>query len=262
MQKMLTGLVLVLTVLVGALGVAVLNLSDQVSTASRRGTVVARKGAEEPALNRDEIEKLLRQIDKLSRDLQTVRGEQRKTAAALARRLARGDGDSIGTGNGGGRIDNDPDSPGSPAPGLPRGEVSEEDEAWYTAVKESVDRKRRINGQLTNTMRRIERLAASGAINVLPEDQKADIEKIVLNYVTSADDLLTRYVRKPSEALKALPGEQRREAMKKDRDDIVKEAELALAPLLGDADTETVVERTLRSRRSWRGGDRGRRGDR
>ena len=266
MQKMLVGLVLVLTVMVGALGVAVLNLSDRVSAGSRRGTVTARKGVEDRSVQREEIESLLKQVGILTRELESVRSAQRKTAAALARRVARGDasanGGSDGPRDGNARIDGD--GPGLTRPdGGPGTVVTPEDEAWYTAVKESVDRKRRIQGQLTNTMRRIDRLATSGAIVALPDNQRADVEKVVLDYVTAADDLLTRYVRKPTDELKALPAAQRREAMNKDRDEIVREAELALAPLLGDADTQTIVERTLRSRRTWRGsnrfGDRGRR---
>jgi hypothetical protein len=264
MQKMLVGLVLVLTVAVGALGVAVLNLSDQIAAGSRRGAVVARKGAEEPAVHREEIDTLLKQVSKLTRELESVRADQRQTASALARSLARRSGSDSGP-KGDGRIDDKAPDLNRPLSD-PNFAVTAEDEAWYTAVKEAVDRKRRIKGQLTNTMRRIDRLASSGAINPVPATERAGVEKIVLNYVTAADDLLTRYVRKPSEELKALAGDQRREAMRKDRDEIVKEAERELLPILGDVDTQTIVERTLRSRRSWRGNERmglgGRRGDR
>ena len=79
------------------------------------------------------------------------------------------------------------------------------------------------------------------------------MEKVLRRFVASNDDLLTQYLRKPTAELKALTSTQRRDALNEERERVVALAQQALEPLLGAEDTAIVVDRTLKSRRVFRG---------
>jgi len=254
MERMLIGLVLFLTVAVGALGVALFNLDDKVSLSTRRvGGSGSRTVAVEDPGTAAHIEKLEGRIDRLLKEVEGLRRRQRQNSTALARAAARGRGGSKGTDGDTKRVEEDPDSLSRPARDAEGVAVSVADEAWYVAVKDSVDRKRRISGQLANMMRRIDRLGESSTIQSVPQHQRAAVEKVLRRFVTSNDDLLTQYLRKPSAELSALTATQRRDALNEERERVVTLAQQALEPLLGAEDTATVVDRTLKSRRVFRG---------
>ncbi|MHC4164874.1 MAG: hypothetical protein ACYSUM_22395, partial [Planctomycetota bacterium] len=75
----------------------------------------------------------------------------------------------------------------------------------------------------------------------------AKVEGVLRRYVEAGDDLISRYLREPSEDIKALSLNDRRQQLAGDRDQLVEQAALELAPLVGAADATTVAEASLQS---------------
>jgi hypothetical protein len=244
MQRMLVGLVLFLTLAVGVMAILMLDLQDRVDSVSgtRPGTAPARRtggGDAHPI----QVSTLEARIDSLLKQIEELRKEQRNTVSLLSRTPTTSTKSTE-------RIPAEVTT----EPGLAGAErhagdirVTEQDEAFYLAVKESVDRKRRIEAQVDNTMRRIDRLAEQNAIQPVEGEARRKVERAIVKYTAAADDLLTRYFRKPNDQLKAMPVDQRREAVRSERDTIVATATQELTAAVGQADAEVIHEKLLKN---------------
>ena len=68
---------------------------------------------------------------------------------------------------------------------------------------------------------------------------------ILRNFVKLNDDLVTTYVRSPTDEVRALSSEERREQLRTERENFGAEALRALEPILGEADAAKVAERVF-----------------
>jgi len=125
--------------------------------------------------------------------------------------------------------------------------ITPEDEAYFAAVQERIQYRRRIDGMAQNVMRRVERLATRGEIGALDEPTKEKLKLLVHGYVTSSDALANRYLRKPDADMKAKTNEERRDLMAAERDRLVEVARQELVPLVGAVDAEKVAKETIQS---------------
>jgi len=254
MQKMLTWLVVGLTLAVGVLGVFTFKLymdggSSGVRLAPATPPPRTALAAESPDAAR--IEALERRLAalQLEYDAQKRRLTILANAAEAAAGLPREPG-AAPLGNG---ADGPPDPPAfagglSPRRG-PDGsfEITREEEDYYLALKERVEIRTRIDTQTKSVMNRIERLAGRGEIGALPPPTRDRVEGIVRGFVAAGDDLVVRYLRAPSAEIAALSPEQRRDAMMRDRDELVQRAKIALEPVVGAADAAKVAEESLQN---------------
>jgi hypothetical protein len=267
MQRMLVGMVLFLTLIVGILIIVVVDLSGEISDRrlDRPGATGARTGGGEPTVRPEEVAKLESRLGDLS--LQSNRLVDRlgrteselRAARAEIRRLKRGDA---------GADEPLPEDGGDPRPFLDdptrneSGEfdITEEDEEYFVAIQRRIERKRRVTGLTRNVMRRIDRMVEKGEIATVAPDVRTEIEQTVRSFVAAGDDIVTRYVREPVEKLSS---DERRDRMSDERDKLVAEAQTALTPLLGESDAALVAQASLqnpwgvrlrgdRSRRSYR----------
>ena len=263
MQRMLVFLVLALLAAVAVLGVMMANLSSTVSDAaltadrdarrgdSRRGGASSESAADRIASLESELS---REKSAATRREQTLRKLQLRVSD-LGRRLAAGAGTGSGDSNSGGstggaRIVKSGDIPPGMASTHLRDEdgkfvISEDEMAYHRAVQGEIDRQRRVDGQVRNYGRRIESLVTRGDIAIVPPEKRPDIDKILRRFVTLNDDLVTHYVRSPTEEVRALSTEDRRERLREEREKFGADALAALTPLLGDADAAKVAERVF-----------------
>jgi len=254
MQRMLVALVLVLVAAVCGLGAWVFELSAEVDGATRRA-------ATDPAPNRGvsvaeaaestRVQALENELAKLRGDVRGLRIqlENAERVAEAARRAAGSNGGAeggeppaYGTLPEGGDPFADPERDAS-------GEfvITDEAEAYFLAVQERVQRRRRIDGMVRNVMRRVERLATRGEIAALPADRMAEVEKTIRKYVLAGDDLVTSYVREPDATKQALTAEQRRDQLAAERTQLVEQAQRDLVPLVGEVDAVKVAEESLQN---------------
>ena len=258
MQRMLVGLVLFLTVVVGILGVVVLDLAGEVddrrvtrpSVAVRPSEPGSTVHASRVQTLEDRMAGLLRAIDKLK-----VRTERAENEARAARTEARRARKALAAAGVEGPLDPDPSATGT-GTGLDgdRGlnedgtfQVTEQDMDYFLAVQRRVERKRRIAGMTRNVMRRIDRMADKGEISALSDDLRGKVEETIHSFVAEGDDLVTRYIRQPDAEVEAMSADERRERMTEVRDRIVAEAQRALEPLIGNQDAGIVAENSLQN---------------
>ena len=250
MQRMLVGLLVFLTAVVGVLAVMLFQLQDEVDAQSRsRPSSSSRTPAPEGA-DPEMVAKLDRRVSALLRQIDELRAQHRETVRAIARAAPaakpKGSDDT--------RI---PSAREELARATRRAgdiAVTEQDEAFYIAVKNSVDRKTRIKGLFDTTMRRFDRLAANGTFLAVEGEDRKKVEAAILKYVTATDSMLTRYYRKPNEQIKALPLDQRREGSKAERETINAQAQTDLAVVLGPDQAQIVADKMLKGVRRIRPG--------
>ena len=262
MQRMLVILVLVLLAAVAVMGVGVAELYWPASGASsasdrdsrrrdsRRGVAGSESASERMASLESE---LARAETAASRREATLRKLQIRVSD-LARRLAAasvsGARDPKSNGSGGAHIVKGDDLPAGLAGPRPRDEdgrfiISEEEMSYHRAVQGEIDRQRRVDGQVRNYGRRIESLVTRGDIATVPPEKRLDIDRILRNFVKLNDELVTTYVRSPSDDIRALSSEERREQLRTEREKFGAEALRALEPILGEADAAKVAERVF-----------------
>ncbi len=269
MQKMLTWLVVGLTLAVGVLGVFTFKLYMDGGPSGMRlspATPPPRAALVGEGADGARIEALERRLAalQLEYDAQKRRLTILANAAEAASAVPREPGASPAEHGADG-----PPDPHAFASGLnprrgPDGafEITREEEDYYIALKERVEVRTRIDQQTKSVMSRIERLAGRGEIGALPGPTRDRVEGIVRGFVAAGDDLVVRYLRSPSAEIAALGPEQRRDAMMRDRDELVQRAKSALEPVVGAADAAKVAEESLQNPWGLRGRDSGERRNR
>ena len=245
MQRMLVGLVVFLTVAVGALGIAFLNLHSKVNEQPSRSAAAGARGVVEKDADAARISTLEMRLANLRSEVERLR--KRKPASPP-------------------RIES-PNAAASPGAEQPAGlepenaprqrdaegnfVISEEDEVYFVAVQKRVQYKQRIDGQTRNAMRRVDRLATRGEIGALAEQTRSDVGRIIRRFVVAADDTLGRYVRNPSEEIRSLSREQRTQKFRADREELVAQAQTALEPVLGVEDAGQVAQIAVTFNKKW-----------
>lgn len=255
MQRMLVGLLVFLTAAVGVLAVMLFQLQDDVDAQSRSRPSSSSRTPAPQGADPELVAKLDRDVSALLRQIDELRAQHRETVRAIARGATAG----RPKGSDDTRI---PSAKEELVRSTRRADgiaVTERDEAFYIAVKDSVDRKRRIKGLFETTMRRFDRLAANGTFQAVEGEDRKRVEAAILKYVTGSDSMLTRYFRRPNEQIKALPVEQRREAVNAERDTIAAQAQMDLAVVLGPDQAQIVADKLLKTVRRLPGGNRIRR---
>jgi len=258
MQRMLVGLVLLLTGAVAVLGAMVYRLQDDVAAVSaRRGAgassaraAVRPDGAAARVESLDErLEGVVSELAALRAESSRLAREQRRLEDAVRkhRRLSAGDADGSGSGPGSARP-----SDGNVLASADRARdgdggfvITEEDEEFFVALQKRVDRRRRIDGMSKNLMRRVRMLEQNAEIDPLDEIAREGVANVLAQYVQASDDLVSRFVRNPDEEHKKLTAEERREAMARERGRLVDAASVELERLLGSMQAEKVIERTI-----------------
>ncbi|MHC4956578.1 MAG: hypothetical protein ACYTGZ_22290 [Planctomycetota bacterium] len=257
MQRMLVFLTLILLVGVAGLGVVVMNLSTSLDEQRSAALRDARDRETRPGIGDEDDPSLAtsRLDDKLQRvndENNRLRADVRKLqlrVSSLSRQVAAKKTTTV-------VVPKDPDGAvpvrggAEPAGARARDEngnliVSDEDMEYHRAVQAKVDRTRRIEGQVRNYNRRIESLETRGEIAVIPADAKTELDKVLRAFVTLNDDLVTQYVRSPSDEIRALSTEDRREQLRVAREKYASDAKLALAELLEEPDAAKVAERVF-----------------
>jgi len=262
MQRMLVGLVVFLTAAVGLLGITTYNLSEEVGGLRQRNQsgpgrrVVA---AEAPDTAR--VEALERRTSGLLQEIERLRRRVAARPMVAAPRSAEA-GSSAGSEDV--RVADteglltaarrDRDAGGKFI-------LTEEDEELFLALEKRAQRRRRIDSTTRNVMRRIERLAQKGEIQAIPPTDTAKVEGVLKRYVEAGDDLISRYLREPSEDIRALSLNDRRAQLAAERDELVERAASELSSLVGAADATTVAETSLQSPWGRRPDRLGRRSD-
>jgi len=256
MQRMLVGMVLFLTLVMGILAIVVIDLSGAVSDRQldRPGSVPSRTGADEPAVRPEQMAKLEARLADLYRDsaqlterLGRTESELRAARAELRRLRQAGAGDGAADPAAG---DSGDDRPYLSEPERnPDGEfdISQQDEEFFLAVQKRIEKKRRVSGLTRNVMRRIDRMADKGEIGNVDDETRLEIEQTVRSFVAAGDDIVTRYIREPTEELRLMDSEKRRDEMSDARDKLVAEAQRALTPVLGDVDAAAVAQASLQN---------------
>ena len=250
MQRMLTGLVVVLAAFVGILGIAVLNLwSDISALQSRRGSegsgsrgLVVQEGPDSIR-----VKELEGRVTTLQREIGHLRNSVRAARNDAAAAVARRDDDDRDDRLDGPSSDIVLTAPDRQKDGAGKFLISEEDEDFFIAIQDRVQRRRRIDGMTRNVMRRVDRLASRGEIQALPDDRREVVEKTIRKYVVAGDDLVTTYVRDPVERIRGMTSEERRDMLANERSDLVAAAQQDLVPLLGEIDAAKVAEQSLQS---------------
>jgi hypothetical protein len=253
MQRFLVFLVLGLLVAVAGLGFALSSLAGDVEDdrlARDREKLASRRDAatreEDPAKQlyiesklkhaRDENDRLRRELSKVSTRVSDLAGVVARMSLARTAHAAP---------------DRDPDSAtNSGASGTALADrlrdengkfiVSEEEADYFRAVQLRVDRKRRIDGQTRNYMRRISALSTRREIADVPEEKVADVEKVLRGFVTLNDDLVSTYVRNPSAAIKQISDDERSEQLRTAREKYGTDARRALDAILGETDSARI----------------------
>jgi len=251
MQRMLVGLVVFLTAAVGVLAVMVFQLLDEIEQGAARPATVrgGRPSTQGSAAAR--IETLERQIDGLAAELKRLRDRPAPRRAPVVSPPAPARPE-------------DGTSTASPVPGRepdaePRFNLTEADEELFMELQRRVQKRQQIDGMTRNVFRRIDRLAVRGEMQPLTDEQREQLEPLVRRYVEAGNGLVDRYLRKPSERLKTLTAEQRRERLVAEVEVLKEQAHTELAPVLGEDDALEVAEQTLQNLWGLRF-NRGRRG--
>jgi hypothetical protein len=255
MQRMIVGLVLFLTVAVGVLAVVSFNLHQRLDSRlpRRSGEESARRAAASSPLA-ERLSVLERQLDELREEVVWLRREQEtlRNARLATARGAREEGAPSSA-----PVAERPPAAsgeeaaifGTDAQRGPDGDfvITEEEEAYFMAIQRRVERRRRIDGLTRSLMRRVDRMATNGDIGALREETRREVERVVRDYVRAGEDIVARYVRNPAEDVKDLGSEEKREAMRAEREVVITSAQQALANVLGPQDAATVAEKTFQN---------------
>jgi hypothetical protein len=248
MQRMLTGLVLLLLIAVLVLALYVSSLSDRVDAATARQSTASRPVASYPdpeaAAREAERDRRLSQIQS---ELATLRREvkERPQTTVLP---PPDDGEGGGAGEGG----NEPVyTPPGQRPRDANGEfvITEEELAYFNELQQRAAREQRIDGTIRGVMIRIDRLVSRGAIQALPDDRRREIEKVLRKYVTAQDDLSQRVIRSPVDEMRDLTPEQRRDELTTGRTQLAAAAQAELEPIVGVGEAQAITEEALQ--RPW-----------
>ena len=249
MQRLLVGLVVFLTAAVGVLGITTYNLSEEVGGQRQRSqTVPGRRVVTAESSDTTRVEALERRTSGLRQEIERLRRQVAARPMVAAPRSADAGGPSAGAEDV--RVADtdglltaarrDRDAAGNFV-------LTEADEELFLALEQRAQRRRRIESTTRNVMRRIERLAQKGEIQAIPPTDTAKVEGVLKRYVEAGDDLISRYLRKPSEDIRALSLNDRRAQLAAERDQLVEQAAAELGPLVGTADAVTVAETSLQS---------------
>ncbi|MHC4548173.1 MAG: hypothetical protein ACYTEZ_05285 [Planctomycetota bacterium] len=245
MQRMLVGLVVFLTAAVGVLAIATYNLSSEVDSLRQArtfegGTV---RRPVEPSPDAARISTLEERLARLTREV-----ERAGRPAAATPPLAAREPVPPSTGEAPrprAEVDSALSASERPRDAEGRFVLTEQDEELFLALQQRAERRRRIDATTRNIMRRLDRMATKGDIQVLQDREK--VEAVLKNYITAGDDLVTRYLRQPPADIKALDPQERREQLGAERDRLVEQAQLDLEPLLGQQDAAAVAEASLQN---------------
>jgi len=259
---MLVFLVLILLVAVAGLGLFSLHLYDEIGrqTLTRRPATGPSRGVAGDESDLDRIvalesrttelaranDQLRTRLEEAERSLRAAREAFARTLRAVQSGATPGDtdpgaGDPNATGSGlnvGGP--HEFDEHGQPV-------VTAEDEEFFLAVQQRVERRRRIDGMTRNVMRRVDRLVDRGEIGRLTPDIRAAVEERVKRYVAAGDDLVTRYVRDPTPEIEGMSRDDRNRSMTEERDKLVADAQRELEPLVGDSDASMIADVSLQN---------------
>jgi hypothetical protein len=248
MQRMLVGLVVFLTAAVGVLAITTYNLSEEVGTLRQRNSGASGRRAIAESPDAERIAKLERHTSGLVQEVERLR----RKLAARSVVVPPPSGDSASTAaseDSGYRPDTEGLLTASRHERDSRGKfvLTQEDEELFLALEKRAQRRRRIESTTRNVMRRIERLAQRGEIQAIPDADKPKVEDVLGRYVEAGDDLITNYLREPSDEVRALSISDRRQQLGADRDELVQRAAQELAPLVGSSDAVKVAEASLQS---------------
>jgi hypothetical protein len=256
MQRMIVGLVLILTLAVSVLAVVSFGLNQRLDARLPRHSAEesARRASSTSPLA-DRLTLLEGQLDELREEVVWLRREQEvlRNARLSAARISRGEGDAAPSPG----PERPPAAgPGEEVPGFgadaqrgPDGDfqITAEEEAYFMAIQRRVERRRRIDGLTRSLLRRVDRMVTNGEIGELRAETRRDVERAIRDYVSAGEDIVARYVRQPSEEVAQLSSDEKREAMRIEREAVITSARQALANVLGPQDASAVSEKTFQN---------------
>lgn len=255
MQRMLVALSLVLVVAVAYLGLSLSDLSSRVEQERRARARDTRDDVRPAAVSDDPSTRKLALLEKRLNDARDENASLKSSLARLERQLSELTRQvALAASNAPG--DPPPDGATQPyaGPALPteirrdeKGEfvISQEEMDYIRAVQAKIDRERRIEGQTRNYLRRIDSLVTRKDIDEIPAEKRAQLEKVLRHFVTLNDDLVTAYVRDPSDAIKNLDEATKRDQLSAQREKYAQQAKAALAEVLPPGDVAKVAERVF-----------------
>lgn len=249
MQRMLVGLVIVLTAAVGALGVATLNLYLDSDQQPQRKPVAPMRSSP-PAIDPVRVERLEESLSTVLAEKEALRRQLREVERQLAALRDARPGvtapppsDTSGGSDGGYATPFDADGRAR----NPDGSfvITDDDEEFYRQIQERIRLKQRIDGATLGVMRRVDRLAENGEIGALAEPQRDGVEKIVRRFVTERDTMVARYLRSPDGDLQTVPLGERRTRLVEAQKALVADIQRELEPLIGPEDARRVADGAL-----------------
>lgn len=253
MQRLLVALTLILLVIVAYLGLSLADLSSRFEQESRARARESRADDRVPAVSDDPATRKLTLLEKRLNDASAENSTLKGSVARLEQRISeltrqvalassRAPGEPL------------PDGGTEPlagvAPEIKRDDqgnfvITQEEMDYIRAVQAKIDRERRIEGQTRNYMRRIDSLVTRDEIAAIPEEKKAKVEAVLLRFVTLNDDLVTAYVRDPTDAVKNLDETEKRDQLSNQREKYAQQARTALSEILPPADVAKLAERVF-----------------
>ena len=251
MQRMLVAIVLVLLVGVAYLGLSLSELSSQVEQERLARSRESREDERRPAAREPDSDRVVRAEKKLAdvqaenRRLKRDFSDLKSRVSELQRLMAMRSVDSPGTNTAPVTTGEGRDVPTGTRDEAGNWVISEEEMEYFRAVQTKIDRRRRITGQTRNYMRRIESLVSRNEIAEISDEKKAQVETVLNKFVTLNDDLVTAYVRQPTEAVKGLDDTERREQLAAERQKYSDRAKRALEEILPPEDVAKVSERVF-----------------
>jgi len=250
MQRMLVAITLVLLVVTAWLGFTVLDLSSRMERESLLRARDTRHDDRAPPAAADEPSD--RTIQLLEARLRDARADNMRAVSRLETRIAELQRALANAAKA--PIGSRPDD-GNPAVPAVRPDIAkdssgnflitEEEMAYFRAVQAKIDRRRRIDGQTRNYLRRIDSLVTRQEIGPIPDDKRVEVERIIRDFVTKNDDLVTRFVRQPTAEVKALDEGEKRERLSTARETYSRAARADLGDVLPADDVAAVAERVF-----------------
>ena len=252
MQRMLVGLIVVLTAAVGALAVATINLYlDDTGAEPRRQAAPSRTPGEVAVDPRrlSVLEERLASLRDENEGFRTRQKELERLVARLREAPPPQGGSTDGSGGGPAPSGWNTYPPGEERPRAADGGfvITEEDEAYFEEVQRRIQERRRVDNLARGAMARIERLARTGEIAAVPEESRDKVEGIVKKYVQASDSIVRQYFRNTDDEVRKLTSDQKRELVQDKREVLRADLQRDLEPVLGAADASRAAESVLAS---------------
>lgn len=231
MNKAPTALLLLLTAAVAGLGLYAWHLGGRIDERGGSRTAAARSESREEGYAGERMQRLEREIDRLQSELDRVGREPAGGREA-----------------GGAEVPAQAPAAEPKEPFVPEKDaagdwiITPEAEEYFIALQQRADRRRRVDAMARASMRRIDALVSKNEIAALREETRTQIDAVVRRYAAATDDVYQKYFRDPQEEPAGMTGEERREAIRRDRDALFAQALRDLEPIVGGNDAKRIAE--------------------